>query len=228
MKPLEILFQDEHLVIINKPHGLLVHRSKIATNTDVYALQLLRDQIGQRVYPVHRLDRKTSGVLIFALSTEVNTSMQKQFADNKVNKTYQAIVRGFTPIQETINYALTNDNGKVQDAITNFRTLQKSELPVPYGKFETSRYSLIELIPETGRFHQLRKHMAHLRHPIIGDRPHGCNKQNKLFKEKWNMITMMLHANVINFHHPVTGKEMVVKAAFQDEFNRTLNLLSLS
>jgi len=83
MKPLEILFQDEHLVIINKPHGLLVHRSKIATNTDVYALQLLRDQIGQRVYPVHRLDRKTSGVLIFALSTEVNTSMQKQFRITK-------------------------------------------------------------------------------------------------------------------------------------------------
>jgi tRNA pseudouridine65 synthase len=224
--PLEILYQDTDLVIINKPHGLLVHRSKIATNTDVYALQLLRDQIGLRVYPVHRLDRKTSGVLIFALSAEINITMQSQFAENAVKKTYQAIVRGFTPIKKNIDYALTNDSGKTQEAITNFITLKKSEIPVPHGGFETSRYSLIELIPETGRFHQLRKHMAHLRHPIIGDRPHGCNKQNKLFKEKWNMITMMLHAKTVKFNHPVSGKEMVINANFQDEFTRTLKLLS--
>ena len=226
--PLEILYQDTDLVIINKPHGLLVHRSKIATNTDVYALQLLRDQIGLRVYPVHRLDRKTSGVLVFALSPEVNKIMQMQFAENEVKKTYQAIVRGFTPTEENIDYALTNDSGKTQDAITNFTTLKKSEIPVPHGDFKTSRYSLIELIPETGRFHQLRKHMAHLRHPIIGDRPHGCNKQNKLFKEKWNMITMMLHAKTLKFLHPVSGKEMAINANFQDEFTRTLGLLSLN
>ena len=226
--PLEILYQDTDLVIINKPHGLLVHRSKIATNTDVYALQLLRDQIGLRVYPVHRLDRKTSGVLVFALSPEVNKTMQNQFAENEVKKTYQAIVRGFTPTEANIDYALTNDSGKTQDAITNFTTLKKSEIPVPHGGFKTSRYSLIELIPETGRFHQLRKHMAHLRHPIIGDRPHGCNKQNKLFKEKWNMITMMLHAKTLKFLHPVSGKEMAINANFQDEFTRTLGLLSLN
>lgn len=225
MQNLEILYQDLHLVVINKPHGLLVHRSKLATNTDVYALQLLRDQIGQRVYPVHRLDRKTSGVLVFALSNEVNSKLQKQFAENQVSKTYQAIVRGFTPDKETIEYALTNDNGKTQDALTQFSTLKKSEIEVPFGKFKTSRYSLIQINPQTGRFHQIRKHMAHVRHPIIGDRPHGCNKQNKLFKEKWNMITMMLHAKQIEFHHPVTNELMLINAPFHKEFERSLHFL---
>ena len=226
MQNLEILYQDQHLVAINKPHGLLVHRSKIATNTDVYALQLLRDQIGQKVFPVHRLDRKTSGVLVFALSNEVNSKLQKQFAENQVSKTYQAIVRGFTPDKETIDYALTNDSGKTQDAVTDYKTLQKSEIEVAFGKFNTSRYSLVEIYPKTGRFHQIRKHFAHLRHPIIGDRPHGCNKQNKLFKEKWEMITMMLHATQIEFAHPVTNELLLIKADFHQEFKRTLSFLS--
>lgn len=228
MEPLQILFQDEHLVIINKPHGLLVHRSRIATNTDVYALQILRDQIGMKVFPVHRLDRKTSGVLVFALSNEVNSLMQQQFATNQVEKTYTAILRGFAPEQGTIDYALTNDSGKTQDAITKFKTLKTTEIPVAHGKFSSSRYCLVEIKPETGRFHQIRKHFAHLRHPIIGDRPHGCNKQNKLFKEKWNMITMMLHANEITFKHPTSGQKIHIHADFQPEFQRTLTFLKFN
>ena len=227
MEPLQILFKDDHFAIINKPHGLLVHRSKIATNTDVYALQLLRDQIGQKVYPTHRLDRKTSGVLVFALSEIANSKMQSLFAENQTSKTYQAIVRGFTPEKETINYALTNESGKTQDAITKFITLKNTEVNVPYGKFKTSRYSLVEIYPETGRFHQIRKHFAHLRHPIIGDRPHGCNKQNKLFKEKWNMMTMMLHAKEIKFNHPITNEPMLINAPFHKEFERTRAFLDL-
>ena len=227
MEPLQVLFQDEHYAIINKPHGLLVHRSKIAVNTDVYALQILRDQLGLKVHPTHRLDRKTSGVLIFALSELANSKMQQLFATNQVDKTYQAVVRGYTPTSETINYPLTNDNGKTQEAITKFKTIKTTEINVPLGKFTTSRYSLVEIKPETGRFHQIRKHFAHLRHPIIGDRPHGCNKQNKLFKEKWNMNTMLLHANEIAFNHPITNEPLIITAAFQDEFKRTLNLLNL-
>ena len=227
MESLQILFKDAHLAIINKPHGLLVHRSKIATNTDVYALQLLRDQIGQKVYPTHRLDRKTSGVLIFALSETANSSMQSLFATDQVSKTYHAIVRGFTPNEQTIDYPLTNDNGKTQDAITKFTTLKQTEVNIAHGKFNTSRYSLVEIHPKTGRFHQIRKHFAHLRHPIIGDRPHGCNKQNKLFKETWNMITMMLHANEIEFKHPITNELLLIKAPFQKEFERTLKFLDL-
>ena len=191
---LGILYQDEHLVAINKPHGLLVHRSPIATNADTFAVQELRNLLEQRVYPVHRLDRKTAGVLLFALNEDIHKALQKQFAERDVEKTYLAIVRGYTEDQGLIDYALTNDKGKVQEAQTAYKTLARTEIDLPFGKHTTSRYSLVEARPHTGRMHQLRKHFAHILHPIIGDRPHGCNKQNKLFKEKWKMTTMLLHA----------------------------------
>jgi len=222
---LEILYQDEHLVAINKPHGLLVHRSKIARDVDEFAIQLLRDQIDQIVFPVHRLDRKTSGVLLFALSKEVNSVMQQQFMNHEVGKTYNAIVRGYTEGEVTIDYQLKREDGKIQDAVTNFITLQKTEIDLPSNGFPTSRYSLIELSPETGRFHQIRKHMAHLRHPIIGDRPHGCNKQNKLFLEKYNLSSMMLHASKLIFIHPISGVEVVITADTSKEFKRMKQVL---
>ncbi|MCH2232097.1 MAG: pseudouridine synthase [Crocinitomicaceae bacterium] len=224
---LEILHQDDGLVAINKPHGLLVHRTKIARDAREFAIQLLRDQLGQLVYPVHRLDRKTSGVLLFALNSEMNVAMQTQFMEGKVNKSYLSIVRGFTPNLKTVDYALTREDGKVQNAVTRFMTLAQSEIDLPHGKFETSRYSLIDVYPETGRMHQIRKHMAHLRHPIIGDRPHGCNKQNKLFLERFNMNTMMLHARELRFSHPFTDTEVVISANPLDEFERMLKALEL-
>jgi len=202
---LDIIYQDEQLVAINKPHGLLVHRSKIAAEADLFALQLLRDQLGQKVYPVHRIDRKTSGILLFALSEEMDKSMKQLFAEKQVGKTYLAIVRGFTEDKGTIDYALRKENGQLQEAVTHYHTLQRTEIAVPFGKHNTSRYSLVEVKPETGRMHQIRKHMAHINHPIIGDRPHGCNKQNKLFKEKWQMDKMMLHAKELYFSHPKTN-----------------------
>tara|TARA_R110002072_G_scaffold302060_1_gene483548 strand:+ start:14530 stop:15213 length:684 start_codon:yes stop_codon:yes gene_type:complete len=217
---LEILYQDEFIVAINKPHGLLVHRTKIAQDANEFAIQLLRDQLGQKVYPVHRLDRKTSGILLFALSPEVNSLLQKMFMGKEVKKKYIAIVRGHSPQSETIDYPLTNDVGMLQEAITHFRTLHKTECDFPSGKFATSRYSLIEITPETGRFHQIRKHLAHLRHPIIGDRPHGCNKQNKFFLERFSMNTMLLHAKELSLCHPVTNEVLIIKAEFHGEFNR--------
>lgn len=224
---LEILYQDQDLVAINKPHGLLVHRTKIARDASEFSIQLLRDQIGQTVYPVHRLDRKTSGVLLFALSPNINSAMQAQFMKGLVKKRYLCIVRGFTADQTTIEYALTRDDGKVQDAVTHFKTISKSEINLPQGKFQTSRYSLIDVFPESGRMHQIRKHMAHLRHPIIGDRPHGCNKQNKLFLEKFNMNTMMLHARQLQFIHPVTKLDLTINASMKSEFSRMIDSLKL-
>jgi len=222
---LEILYQDEHLVAINKPHGLLVHRSSIATNTDTFAVQVLRDQLGLRVYPAHRLDRKTSGVLLFALNKEILPALQKQFAEHRLEKTYWAILRGYTEDSGTIDYALTNDKGKTQEAITHYKILQRTEIDIPFGKHNTSRYSLVEAKPVTGRMHQLRKHFAHILHPIIGDRPHGCNKQNKLFLEKWQMGTMLLHAKSLQFEHPITNESMDLKAGLQSEFKRMLETL---
>lgn len=222
---LEIIYQDDYLVAINKPHGLLVHRSPIAADATEFAVQILRDQLGRMVYPVHRLDRKTSGVLLFALNEEMNSKMQVQFSDGKVSKQYHAIVRGFTPDTMEIDYPLKRDDGVVQEAFTSFITLQKTELDIASGKHATSRYSLIELTPTTGRMHQLRKHMAHVFHPIIGDRPHGCNKQNKFFLEYFQMNSMLLHAKEISFYHPVTAQEILIAADYQSEFKRMLNVL---
>jgi tRNA pseudouridine65 synthase len=225
MPQLEIVFQDEHLVAINKPHGLLVHRSSIANDATEFALQILRDQLNQHVFPAHRLDRKTGGVLLFALSKDVEKLMQQQFSENGVDKKYLAIVRGHTQETEEIDYPLRKENGTLQEAFTKYKTLARAELDVPLGNHTTSRYSLIEANPETGRMHQLRKHFAHIFHPIIGDRTHGCNKQNKLFKERWELDTMLLHASQLSFNHPVSGGSVHIQAPLQEEFLRVMGIM---
>lgn len=224
---LEIIYQDEHLAVINKPHGLLVHQSPIARDAEEFALQLLRDQIGQNVWPAHRLDRKTGGLLLFSLSKEANALAQQLFRENQIKKKYLAIVRGHTPDEMEIDYPLKKENGVVQEAFTFFKTLQKTEIDTPLGKHPTSRYSLVEAEPQTGRMHQLRKHFAHIHHPIIGDRPHGCNKQNKLFKETWKMDTMLLHASELQFIHPFSKEKIHLKAQLQSEFIRVVKLLNM-
>ncbi len=223
---LEIIYQDEVIVIVNKPTGLLVHRSPIAADASEFAIQVLRDQIGQKVYPVHRLDRKTSGLLVFALNEEVNKLMQVAFMNRAIEKKYVALVRGFITEKGTIDYALTNEAGKVQDALTHFKLLQQFEIEIPNGKFTTARFSLVEVEPETGRMHQIRKHFAHIFHPIIGDRPHGCNKQNKLFLEKWGMNSMLLHASELTFKHPISNQEMTFEARLPADFKMTIERLS--
>lgn len=224
---LEVIYQDEYLIAINKPHGLLVHRSKIAAEADTFALQILRNQIGQPVYPAHRLDRKTSGVLLFALHKALDGPCQLLFRDFRTIKKYLAIVRGFTPFEGRIDYALRKENGTLQEAVTNYTTLAQSEIPYPSGKFQTSRYSLVEIHPESGRMHQIRKHFAHIFHPIIGDRPHGCNKQNRMWKETFNLDTMLLHAHTLDFIHPVTKAPVQIKAKVQKPFEQALKILNL-
>lgn len=223
--PFEILYEDDELVAINKPYGYFVHRTFLNNTAKEIALYKLRDQIGKKVYPVHRLDRKTSGVLVYALNSQMLRLMNDQFMNAEVEKEYIAIVRGYTDDEVTIDYAITNDRGKLQEAVTVLHTLQKSEIPLPHGKFQTSRYSLVRLIPQTGRMHQLRKHTSHIFHPIIGDRPHGCNKQNKLFLENFNLTQMMLHAKTLSFQHPTSEKRIAIKADYSDEFKRIASAL---
>lgn len=225
---LEIIYQDEHLIAINKPHGLLVHQSSIARDATEFALQLLRDQVGKKVSPVHRLDRKTSGVLLFAFDKLTETAMQQQFMNAQTEKKYLAILRGYSPDNMDIDYPLAKENGTMQDAFTSFTTLQKAELDVAFGKHSTSRYSLVEATPKTGRMHQLRKHFSHILHPIIGDRTHGCNKQNKFFLEQWNMTTMLLHASALTFVHPITLEKINLQANLSDEFKRVMNFMKMT
>lgn len=224
---LEILYQDAFLVAINKPHGLLVHASKIARNAEEFALQLLRNQLNQKVFPCHRLDRKTSGVLLFALDKETHRVISNAFMDGNVNKSYLSIVRGHCPESGTINYPLINEKNKSQEAITHYSRISISEIELPHGKFQTSRYSLVKVEPITGRMHQIRKHFAHIFHPIIGDRPHGCNKQNKLFLERWKMSTMLLHCHSLSFNHPITGERITIFANHHEEFSRMKRELNL-
>ena len=220
MCTLDIIYRDEYLVAVNKPHGLLVHPSPLARDATDFAMQMLRDQLGQYVYPSHRIDRKTGGVLLFALNEEVNRQVQHLFSQRAVHKKYFAIVRGYTDDAGEINYPLKKENGTMQEAFTKYKTLGRAELDVPLGRHETSRYSLVEVMPETGRMHQIRKHFDHIRHPILGDRAHGCNKQNRMFKERWDMTTMLLHASTLSFPHPVHSSKVAIFAPAQAEFIR--------
>lgn len=218
---LEILYQDKNIVAINKPNGLLVHRSRIATDATEFALQILRDQLGKYVYPVHRLDRKTSGVLLFAFDAITTKELQAELQSPSSQKIYKAIVRGYFPDRITVDYPLTNDRGKTQEAVTHFSCLKQVELPIPLGKYPSSRYSLIMAQPQTGRMHQIRKHCNHLRHPIIGDRPHGCSKQNRFFKQQWNMTKMLLHAEKVILKE----RNLEIVAPFSTAFDRMLDTL---
>lgn len=225
---LEILYQDDYIVAINKPSGLLVHKSFYARDATVYAIQELRNQIGgQHVYPVHRLDRKTSGVLLFALNKEALKIMNDRFAAREVEKKYLAILRGWTVDELTIDYDLINDDEIKQNAITYFHRLQSVEIDLEFNNKPTSRYCLVEAIPETGRMHQLRKHFKHIFHPILGSRPHGCNKQNKLWLENYDVKGMMLHAHQLIFDHPVTNERLTLNAKINEEFSKVGTILNL-
>ena len=144
--------------------------------------------------------------------------MNQMFQDNAIKKEYLALVRGWTPEEFTIDKALPKENGTLQEALTHFKTIECIEHPWEQGKFKTSRYALIKAFPVTGRMHQIRRHLNHFRHPIIGDRPHGCNKQNKFLKEKFNISTMYLHAFKVEFNHPVSGDPLVLQAPLSEEF----------
>lgn len=220
---LPVLYQDEHVVAVNKPSGLLVHRSEIDRHETRFALQLVRDQIGRRVYPVHRLDKPTSGVLVFALHADAARTISEAIARQSVTKIYHAVVRGFAPEQGHIDHALTEEldkytdqkarqNKPAQPAQTTYRRLATVELPVAIEGYPQSRYSLVECTPHTGRKHQIRRHMKHIDHPIIGDAKHGRGRHNRYFKDHLQAGRLLLHASRLQLPHPVTGQMLILDA----------------
>ncbi|RTZ15391.1 tRNA pseudouridine(65) synthase TruC [Vibrio aquaticus] len=228
---LEIIYQDEYFVAVNKPAGMLVHRSWLDKHETQFVMQTLRDQIGQHVFPLHRLDRPTSGVLIFALSSEVASQVMPMFANHEMEKTYHAIVRGWIEESARLDYALKVELDKIadkhasqekeaQEAITDYWPLAKVEVPHSTGKFPTTRYCLMEMKPLTGRKHQLRRHMAHLRHPIVGDTTHGDGKHNKLYREVYDSHRLLLHASRLEFIHPFTNESLVISAGFDETWQK--------
>lgn len=221
---LEIIFEDEQYVAINKPNGLLVHRTRIAEEKKEFALQLLRDQLGYRVHAVHRLDRGTSGALLFAKSPEATAPLVQAFADREPEKIYFAVVRGYVPEEGTIDSPIRpdRDNGlkEPQEALTCFTRLATVELPIPVGRYQTARYSLVKVKPETGRMHQIRKHFAHLRHYIVGDKKHGDWRHNQMFLQELDSPYLLLHAASLTFTHPFTEELVQLKANPPQNFLR--------
>ena len=210
---LPILYRDDHFIAIHKPPGLLVHRTRISEDNR-FVLQMLRDQIGQWVYPVHRLDRPTSGVLILGLSSDSARLLTQEFEQRQVEKRYLAVVRGHADDEETIDYPLREEKWKEpQEAVTHYRKLAQVELPYPVGRYQTARYSLLEITPQTGRMHQIRKHMKHIFHPIVGDTTHGDGKHNQLFRDEFGIQRLLLVATGLGFRHPYIEQEMKIKTA---------------
>jgi tRNA pseudouridine65 synthase len=219
---LDILFEDEHLVIIDKPAGLLVHRTRQAYGEEENALIQLRDQIGSWVSPVHRLDRATSGILLFAKQEEILPALKNQFMDRSVQKSYLTIARGI-PKEKTgmIDHPLHSErSGKLQEAQTSFAVIAESEIPYnSTGRYPTSRYSLLKIDLHTGRTHQIRRHLAHIRHYIIGDKKHGDNKQNIFFEKQFELKNLLLHAYQLEFKHPLTAQKISLTCPIPAHFN---------
>jgi tRNA pseudouridine65 synthase len=235
---LEIIYQDDDVVAINKPAGLLVHRSWIDKGETRFAMQMLRDQIGQYVYPVHRLDKPTSGVLLFALSSEVAAQMGQIFEQGLVQKEYLAVVRGYTPLSGVIDHPLKEELDKMTDkkarqdkpaqpAVTHFERLATSEQPFTIEKYPQSRFSLIKAYPKTGRKHQIRRHMKHISHPIIGDANHGRGRYNRYFKEHLGCGRLLLHAAGMRLRHPNKNEDISISAGMDDDMQRLLALIQL-
>jgi len=275
---LTILYQDEYMVAVDKPAGLFVHRSFMDKDEVYFALQLVRDQIGQYVYPVHRLDRPTSGVLLFALTKEVATILSEAFAnkssqahlksevkaeptdqadvdscDLAMVKTYYALVRGHLSVDIADNTASSAEDKTnsvrgfidhplkekldklgdknvsrdkpAQSAQSYYRVLEQASLPIKVGKFDSVRYSLVEVQPITGRRHQIRRHLAHLRHPIIGDINYGDNKQNPFFIKHFAFKRLMLIAKSLEFNHPITNEPMKISASFDEQWQQVFTEL---
>lgn len=212
MTPLTILYRDDHYVAIDKPTGMLVHRTHLS-DEGPYAVQTLRDQLGQHVYPVHRIDRPTSGVLLFALNSDAARRVAAQFEHHTLEKRYLAVVRGFTAEEETIDYPLQEEpHLPQQQALTRYRRLATVTLDIPVGRYPQARYSLLEVTPQTGRMHQIRKHMHHIFHPIVGDTTHGEGRHNRLFRDHFDSRRLLLFATSLTFQHPYSGERLTIEA----------------
>jgi tRNA pseudouridine65 synthase len=236
MNPLPILYQDEHLVAVNKPSGLLVHRTNLDRHETENAMHIVRDQLGQWVYPFHRLDKPTSGVLLFALDQETARRMTQSFTDGTIAKSYLAVVRGFTKEGERIDHPLKEIADKMtgqraerdrpgKEAVTEYRRLAAVELPHPVGRYATARYSLIKASPLTGRNHQIRRHLKHIFHPVIGDTAYGDGNHNDFFRKQFDCHRMLLHARELAFIHPYGNRKLTIEAPLDDAFSALLPVL---
>jgi tRNA pseudouridine65 synthase len=225
-QPLTILYDDDDLVAVHKPAGLLVHRSSIDSRAERFLLQTLRDQIGAAVHPVHRLDKATSGIVVFARHAQAASRLAQAFRDGAVTKTYVAVVRGWAPEAVDIDHPLRDiadqrsrrQTFDSREAFTAVRCLARAELAAAVGRYPTARYSLVTCHPRTGRRHQIRRHLKHLRHPIIGDVNYGDGAHNRFFRDALGITRLLLAASLLRVPHPRTDQAIELHAPLDASF----------
>ena len=230
--PFKVLHQDEHLVAIDKPPGFHVHQPEFPRRRvpdAVVCLTNLRDQLGSYLYPVHRLDVATEGVLVFALRKDAASSLCRQFQGGEIRKTYFALVRGWTDDQGAIDVPLELDSTGVSvESLTRYRTHGRIEIDEAVGKRHASaRYSFVEAAPETGRYHQVRRHFARLSHPLVGDCVHGDSHHNRFFRERLELPGLWLKAKRIEFAHPASGMPVIIDCAWGERWTKLFSRLGI-
>ncbi len=223
--PLEVLHVDDHIAVIDKPAGLMVHDSKLARGETDFVSDRLREQFGRQIFLIHRLDRATSGCLLLAFDRDAASVLGKTLMSREVEKDYLAVCRGWPEEQFVVDHPLDGGPGKPEKkpAITRFTRLATGEWPLPSAEFPTSRYALMRCQPETGRFRQIRRHLKHMSHHLIGDSSHGDGRHNRNFRMR-GVHRMLLHARRLAFLHPVSGERIVVQAPLDAEWRKTFDL----
>jgi len=225
----EVLFEDAVLAIVNKPAGLMAHASAMARGEDDFLDERLREQFGKPIHLVHRLDRATSGCLLVAFDRDTAAALGQVFMSREVDKHYLAVCRGWPDEQVTVDYDLDGGPGKPvkKTAITRFVRLATAEIDTPSAQHPTSRYALLRCAPETGRYRQIRRHLKHLFHHLIGDSSHGDGRHNRNFR-MLGVHRMLLHAWRLSFLHPVSGARIVATAPLDAEFRKALAVLGIA
>ena len=218
---LQIIFEDDHLICVHKPNNMLVHHARHSRNVsdEVSLLQLIEEEKDLKVYPIHRLDRKTSGIILLAKETQFVSKFQDLFTADEIQKTYYGVVRGFSPETKVIDSPVKGRDANVhKEALTHLKTLEQVLLDIPVKPYDSSRYSLVELLPKTGRMHQLRVHSNKISHPLIGDTKYGDKNHDMMFDENFGWKNMFLHAGKLEFKHPFTSEELTLKAPFPKDW----------
>lgn len=216
-----VIFEDEYILCVSKPNNMLVHHAFHSRNVadETSLLQQIETEKGIKTYPIHRLDRKTSGIILLAKNKSFVAKFQEMFTNNTIQKTYFGVVRGFAPEIKIIDSPVKGRDANVhKDALTHLKTLANVTLDIPVKPYDTSRYSLVELKPKTGRMHQLRVHANKISHPLIGDAKYGDKNHDLMFTENFNCKNLFLHAGKLEFTHPFTAEKLQLKADFPKDW----------
>ena len=226
---MDIVYEDEYILVIDKPHKMLVYPSPIAKNCHWFATKELAKLGYENLHTVHRLDRPTSGLLLFAKNKETAITFSQLFRDKAIKKTYLSLVRGHTEEEGIIDKELKKDGeGELQEAVTKYKTLEKGIVDIEISKYPQSRFSFVEVEPISGRMHQIRRHLAHLRHPIIGDKRYGDRHYNRYMKEEMEMENLLLHAFKLEFTHPISQQKMSINAPIPVVMKKVLDAFGFS